>query len=413
MKKFFLLLCALLLSACAGVVDTPVAETQLPALHITTWAEDIHRREWQHTTVSLEMSGAYDFEPAPARIRGRGNSTWHAMGSKLPYRIRFDQPQAMFGSDVIARDWVLLANAMDYSLMRDYAAHILGELAPSMDFSPFGHFLHLYMNGEYRGVYMLTDQIQVHDGRVELNAHQDPALSEYFIEWCRHHRMEGDVYFSVDGIPFVIDYPRGDNLTAEHVHFVENFILRVNHVIGQRNYAALSQMVDIPSLVDLYLINEFTKNRDVGFSSMNFQIRQRDGQPVLVGGPIWDFDQSAGGVIDHNGYVNYSPTGAFAATENRWFRQLMGMPEFRAHVALRWQTMRDEEVPIMLDRIRYLSDTYKTCFERNFERWPNKLGQYLWRTPPSVIAIRTYTGQIDYLLDWFESRMEWMDDFLS
>jgi len=70
----------------------------------------------------------------------------------------------------------------------------------------------------------------------------------------------------------------------------------------------------------------------------------------------------------------------------------------------------DNKVSVMIERIRQLTITYQVCFERNFDRWDNKLGNFLWRTPPSVIAIPTFMGQVDYQSTGSNSvRFGWTD----
>ena len=122
---------------------------------------ELHREIWRPTTVSLRCyTGTYQEFTVGAQARGRGNSTW-VMSDKQPLRIRFDTARPMFGSNYAARDWTLIANASDHTLMRHYSAYFLGSLLDGLDFSPTGQFLHLYMDGEYRGVYMLRDRKSV------------------------------------------------------------------------------------------------------------------------------------------------------------------------------------------------------------------------------------------------------------
>ena len=392
--------------------EAPVAHeaSVLPSLHITIDARDIHRHDWQEVIVSLDGSD-YEFDETEARIRGRGNSTWRYMGEKRPFRIRFDTARPMFGSDYAARDWVFLANAIDYSMMRNYAAYYLAYLFGRAGFAPARHFVHVYTNGEYRGVYMLSDQVQVHYGRVDITLDRDPALSEYLIEWCRHHKSPDDVYFVVNGIPFVIKHTSSRYETDGHVAFASEFITQIDTAIRSLDFETLEPLICVPSFVDLYLVNEFTKNADVSFSSLNFTIRRRANGTRLVAGPIWDFDQSAGGSYAH-WYPDYSPRRIWAALSNTWFAHMILIPEFRDEVARRWYEVRDDQIVTMIERLEELAAIYRACFERNFERWPDKLGNYLWRTPATVVAIPTFVGQVEYLTDWFRQRAVWMDGWL-
>ena len=391
-------------------------ESPMPSLYVSIAAENIQHYEWTRgIMVSLRGAGEeFDFENKLARIRGRGNASWWAMGEKRPFRIRLESPRSIFGTEYIARDWVFLANAIDYSHMRTVGALYLGTRLGRFDFSPVpAVFVHVYLDGDYRGVYQLTDHMQRYPGRVEVEYNPDPMLSEYYIEWCRHGRHPDDVEFYADEIPFLVHYPNSDDMTPEHIEFLTDFIDEVGQAIRNGVFEEVAALIDIPTFVDFYLVNEFTKNADVFFSSVYFTIRlEEDNRHKLYAGPLWDFDQSAGGTFD-DFYPDYSPQGPWAAYRSEWFRRLMRIPEFVEIVSQRWSEIRDVEVAETLAEIRYLTTAYKADFERNFERWPNKLGQYLWRTPPSMQVIGTYEGQVEYLLDWYEQRIIWMDEFLN
>lgn len=401
-------------------VTPPVQLTRglpMPSFYIDIAPEDILLDEWTRgITVSLRDAGGweFEFENVIARIRGRGNASWWAMGEKRPIRIRLESPRSMFGSEYIARDWILLANVIDYSHMRTVGALYLGARLGRFEFSPIpAMFVHVYLNGDYRGVYQFTDHIQRYPGRIEVDFHPDPALSEYYIEWCRHGRGPDDISFYADDIPFLLHYPDVEVITDEHTEFVSRFIDEVGQAIRGGNFDEVAALIDIPTFVDLYLVNEFTKNADVFFSSVFFTVKlDENSRHRLYAGPLWDFDQSAGGTFD-TFYPDYSPQGAWTATENDWFRRLMRIPEFRELVSKRWVEIRDSEVADTLAEIRYLTTAYRDDFERNFERWPDLLGRYSWRTPPEMQNIDTYEGQVEYLLDWYEQRIIWMDEFLS
>jgi len=171
-------------------------------------------------------------------------------------------------------------------------------------------------------------------------------------------------------------------------------------------------------------MHEFFKNHDVAVSSVRFQIRQVPNtedwahsadatRPKLFAGPMWDFDQGAGASSGGGrpGW-NPGPTGAWAAVDNLWLRYLMGKDWFRAEVRTRWNQIRNNEVREMLGELERVAVRYQDCFERNFERWDEKLGRATFRTPSSIVAIPTWRGQVEYLNNWFHRRVIWMDGFL-
>jgi hypothetical protein len=66
----------------------------------------------------------------------------------------------------------------------------------------------------------------------------------------------------------------------------------------------------------------------------------------------------------------------------------------------------------MLAELERVAVRYQDCFERNFERWDEKLGRATFRTPSSIVAIPTWRGQVEYLNTWLHRRVVWMDGFL-
>ena len=94
--------------------------------------------------------------------RGRGNYTRDGYPKK-PYKIKFDEKQAVCGFPA-NKDWVLLSDYCDKSLLRTACMCDISE-ALQIDYPVRYRHVHLYLNGEYKGVYLLTDQIERKSGR--------------------------------------------------------------------------------------------------------------------------------------------------------------------------------------------------------------------------------------------------------
>jgi hypothetical protein len=286
-----------------------------------------------------------------------------------------------------------------------------------MALAPYARFVDVYINGTYQGVYMLSIQMEVHPGRVQLAAHPEPRLSEYFIQFdMRAHEGGGRGldFVTVNSRHYQIRFPEGGIRTPEHAEYVRQFIIHVENLIF-RTDGAVFDYICLPSFVDFYLVQELYKNQDVGFSSVFMQIQGQGNDRRLVMGPVWDFDISAGNAYYqgwHDYHGGYSPQGVWAASANVWFQRLMRMPVFREAVSTRWNEIRDTAVRQTLERIDFLATVYQDNFERNFTRWPI-MGRYVWPNPGNVVAIDTFRGQVDFLMDFLEERTIWMDSFLG
>ena len=372
------------------------------------------RELWHNAQITVESNILeFSLHNTDILLRGRGNTTWWFGPDKRPLRFRFYEPREMLGFGSAHRDWILLANHFDRSLLRNYTALHLGRLLDGLDNTPRCSFVHLYVNGQYMGVYQLTDERDLGVGRTDLRLHENPAISEYMLEWDSRMRDEPDeglhwVLTSTD-IPFEIRFPSGNASSYAHAEYVLDYLERVSHALRSGNFEEFKNLVDIPSFVDFYLVQEFTKNPDVHFSSVFMTIRWHGGERRLVLGPLWDFDLAAGGsrMASPEEY-DYSPYGITAAARNYWFRYAMKMPEFAVIVARRWDELRQYEIYNTIRRIEFLQRRYAADFNRNFERH-RIMGTRVWDEPDGIVGITTHAGQVAHLVDWLERRAIWLD----
>jgi len=405
-----------------GIEEIKEAEAEealpFPVLHITSRLNPfIQEREFWHEG-ALTLSGSHveygDFEDVSVRLRGRGNSTWWDGEDKRPLRFRFEEAQSLMGSAYEATDWILLADLFDRSLMRNYAALTFADSLGSMRFTPRPHHVQLYVNGEYMGVYLLTDERNVQPGRLEIAWDPDPARSGFMLELDARAPQSGeydDTFVTVHGKHYDIRYPsRNSQRTQAHVNYVRNYLEVVSRTIRSGNFGKTIALIDLDTFVDFYLVQELFKNADVHSLSVFMHITGEGAERRLYMGPVWDFDIAAGNKRDMP--LGSNPYYIFAAVVNYWYRYLMQMPEFREAVTERWNEIRDEQVVQMIANIRDRAERYHDEFARNFERHP-VMGVRGFGSPAEILAILTFAGQAEHLAQWFEARSVWLDDYFN
>mgnify|MGYP003418604051 FL=1 len=142
--------------------------------------------EYQNVSVTI-TEGEETVLSAAGRMKGRGNATWGY--EKKPYKIKFDEKQGVLGF-AANKDWVLLAEYCDKSLMR---TPYMCELAQTVGLPYPIHYRHvqLYLNDEYVGMYILTDQVEKKKNRVDIE--DDGFL------------FENDNYFWEEPLNFMTD----------------------------------------------------------------------------------------------------------------------------------------------------------------------------------------------------------------
>ena len=418
---------------------TPVIGSfeSFPSIHIKTIGEDepfVERTLWIDSEFILAGFDAVTSDVSlPGRIRGRGNSTWNMLPDKRPLRLRFETSQNFFHGELAITDWILLADHGDRSLLRNYSALYLARRLDGLTWTPAARSVHLYVNDEYMGVYLLTEERSLAFEHLDFISDPNPAVSDYFFEMEWRLALEGEEwvdFIRVNSHPngvvgdasaaagfdrdylYEILYPQDEALTTEHLEYVQAFLTEVGVLIRQSAFEAVRERVDLDSLIDFYLVQELYKNMDVGFASVFLQIRGQGDERRLYHGPVWDFDIAAGNAY-WMGVESQTPFGGlYVAERHYWYWYLMQMPEFVALLRERWNTVVHGEVLGMIGHLEHHAATHQSEFERNFGRHPI-LGSDMWPSPEHVNDILTFDGQVTYLTDFLAARASYLDDIFN
>lgn len=338
------------------------------------------------------------------KLRGRGNSTWYAYPKK-PYRMRFDKNTSIFGMPE-AKNYVLLAEYADLSLMRNAVAHKMAHLFTNMNYAQEIRFVDLYINQSYQGLYVMTEQAEVHPNKLYFETLPGVVDTGYFFEldmrFYEWQLEEGNGWFLVDRHPYEIKEPDPEDAAYldEQAEFLQAYMYRMEYgltVIGD-----YEEYLDVDNAIDFFMIYEISKNVDVGWSSV-YMIKP---QGERIGfGPIWDFDFAFGNAD----YIDYGPENWYGMRDwkNRLFDLMMARPEIRERFKLRYQWYMEEVFPIMIEMIPVLGQSIADQVEHNFEKWP-RYGIYVWPNPAEMLQANTHEKQITYLLEYFETRSFWM-----
>ncbi|MBR4071295.1 MAG: CotH kinase family protein, partial [Clostridia bacterium] len=165
-------------------IETKV-ETKLPVVVIET--ENKTPIEDKDNYIDAKIAVENDFStdlPATAktdvRIKGRGNSTW-SWFDKKPYKLKFESDISLLGL-CEGKNWVLLANYADQSLIRNYVALESAKILDNMDCYATQYPVDVFLNGEYVGVYSLGEQIEVSESRAELLSDSRSVDTGFFLE---------------------------------------------------------------------------------------------------------------------------------------------------------------------------------------------------------------------------------------
>ncbi len=403
----------------------------VPVISIETiTGNDITSKE-TYVDCSVSISGTQDeycFENTIAKIRGRGNSSWSKFPKKS-YRLKFDKKTSLFGSDYRAKDWTLIANYCDKSLSRNAIAQELAQRFDAIAFSSMHQFVEVYLNGEYDGVYLLCDQIETGEGRVDVSEEfTADGDTGYLIEMdarAPEEAKEGIDYFIMendDGHYYRLKTPDTEDPNYDpdiYLTFIKEYMEDSMYAINDlKDWDEICNYIDVESFAESYIVLELMANLDCHAFSFYFY-KEKGGK--LCCGPVWDFDISSG----NNNYGYSQPEGSiteampdldmqvygelWVAKQNRWFRRLLRVQEFEDLVAQKLEKYEStiEDVITLLETDESNPNTYYALYgeamNRNFERW-SIMGSYVWPNTQAIVEITTVKGQIDYLHDWLTER---------
>ncbi len=413
--RFLTLCCAIVLcvvsfTACTDAKTTGGSYDPVdpPVLSINTNGTAIDSKETYvaATVTTSNTDAAHILTDEQAEIRLRGN--YSLKPDKKSYRLKFQTKQNLFGQDTgAARNWVLIANFCDKTLIRNYLAFYMARKLDGLDYTTSAQPVEVYLNEEYQGVYLLAEQVQVNEHRVNIEEGSTEVDTGYLVEMDKYlteDKDPSDVDFYANDRPYAI---KSDVVNDAQKQYIANYIQTAYAAVESGDRATIEQYIDMDSCVDMYIMHEYFKNPDVGYSSFYLY---KDKGSKLYFGPLWDFDLGAG---NDQRMGEGDPTGLFAGVstnltwlENKWFTTLMSYDWFKTLVNERWQEIQ----PIVdetIEQATFMTETYRPAIDRNFEKWPI-YGIKQNQEPVKVVGLMTADEHLDYLTDWLTQRQTWL-----
>lgn len=364
-----------------------------------------------HYLESFEETSPLDME-----IKVRGNST--SAPSKRPYRLRFAKKSDssdgkahkhdLLGNGYSKRNWVLLANYFDRTMLRNAITYHLGK-ALGMDFCPGYKFVDLVINGEYRGTYQVSDHVEVDADRI--NVDEDTG---WYIEAARGDMVE-EPSVSAGGAQWSIKNPEYDTEeeTNQLKQEVTDWLTQWGNSISQWNPNLTSSTKgwraysDEDSFVKFYLGINISGDYD-GFMTVK-AYREADGKLFL--GPMWDKDLAfgnytgapAGTLVDNieNGQLRYTMRGLIGESgNNSSSSQASGDPLFVKKLKEKMDEIDAEKLANDLcAKVDELAALIKNTRELNYQKWAINSTDQTWGTDVSSTDYQEYIQALkDYLM---------------
>ena len=341
-------------------------------------AEENH---WDPVTVSRENDPS---TPGTMKMRGRGNWTWNQ--EKKPYQITCEKPVDLCGMGK-AKRWILLANVMDASLLRD---QVLYELAADMgmpysvDIQP----VDLFVNGEYLGSYSLCEKVETREERVDLGPE-----GGYLLELDHYYQNERYTFTTKKGKNFTLHSPETDEAVEE--------IKTIVNAIEKEIYAedGIPEGIDKASFLRYWWLQDLSRNNDT-FIGSNFFF-YRNAEQKLYAGPIWDMDNTFG---IWGGGENLMTKGWHSANRG-WLKHLWNSEAFRDALEAYYREEGKALFARLPDLVLELREYIRESAEMNY--LVNRRIDYV------NSGTQSWDEDIDYLLRFIRARLAWYEDQLG
>lgn len=388
---------------------------------VTEGGEDVvSKTKYIPASVSIGNTySVYALDSVSASIRGRGNGTWTNIPKK-PYKLKFGQKVDLLGIGHGAdKDWLLLSNPLDYSNLRNAVAFsIASKLFDKIGFVTDFTYVNLFLNGEYKGLYFLCEQVEASSHKIKVDEDPDDISgSEYLIEldyyasYTRSLRKNRD-YFEIENKNFVIksDYNSTERCMHVYYRFRDMF-----EALESRDIARIAEYIDLPSCVDTYLLHEYLKNTDVGWSSF-YMVLGSDGKLYFTA--PWDFDLTAG---NDSRVDNGSWEGLYVGRNydlldqsSPIFYKLMECRDFASLASDRWREIAPGITEItnglFSDFEGYRSDR---LYDMELRLKIETQSMARKNHSSSENSSEVIDDNTAYLRDWLERRLEWMNSYFG
>ena len=395
-----------------GDSGDPLAEIarrqNIPHVYIDTGGQPINDKEnYVEGTITIKdpeklYSDVEEFS-ALMGIRGRGNSTWSF--PKKPWKVKLKAKASLLGMPA-DKEWCLLANYSDRTLLRNVVAMRLSEIC-GFAWTPRMHGVEVTLNGEYQGVYTLCEHKKVSADRVNIdvvgeNDNDGEAVTGgYYLE-IEEAQDETICWWTSMGVPMMFSDP--EEPTAPQLAYVKGLFDDFEKALRDQDWSedtGYRKYIDIDSFIDYYIVQELTKNIDGNLRKSSFLTKEIGKKLEMY--HLWDFDLTLGnaGYFDPsvgNSYDN------FYIRWSKWYPYLFQDPDFVQKLKDRWAYLYPQlaTIPSFIDeQALYL----EKAVERNFRKWSiyDSVG---WVEMPSK---GSYEAEIDYLKEFYRRRLGWLN----
>ena len=400
----------------------------------------------------VDVNGSVDHAGALRQLRGRGNSSWAL--DKKPYQFKLEDAADLIKTgkkSENSRTWTLLADMMDSTSLHN---RIVLDLSLEMGIAGSSHCEHvdLYYDGEYRGLYLLTEKVEVAEGRVDVDDYekiieamnqsigrmdlesletakgenrfgneytyvQDVAVPESLSAGAYLLEMEGESTTLSDRCWFrmsdgsVIASKNPENPSREMMDYISTRLEEARRTlkaggVNPETGRTIHDDFDVDAFARLAVIGEQFYNVDNYYYSSSWFVLPK-GETRFTAATPWDYDVSMRYRID-----GFNGGGAGAKMPMGWMEDFFNCDDFTAA----FQRIYEQEMCPLIDDVllgekegRYLKplDVYVRQI-----RASRRMNDQIWKVHPmpGYVYTEDFDQEIALLRDFLTFRQTWLKE---
>ena len=326
-------------------------------------------------------------------------------------------------------DWILYGPFLDKSLIRTNLIYHLGNQMGY--YASRTRFCELIVNDDYLGLYILQEKIKVDKNRVDIKKFSDddtdPSSGGYLFQinvgWSPEIGWESPEFYVDDELRqshYIVRYPKPEESTNEQKEYIKNLFTDFETAFYNAEapyiYDAYEPYIDVNTFIDLFIMNEFTKNPD-GYRLSTYLHKDADEiDGKIKAGPFWDYN------FGFANYVESEKNTEDWVYDNHWWGLYDSVPFwwdkfledkfFVTQLQKRWEMWRSQIIneDYLFTTIDQFVSEIDEARKRNYKRWPVldqpiEFPWYVWDE---------YSEDIDFMKKWIENRIAWLDqEFLK
>ncbi|MDR3297983.1 MAG: CotH kinase family protein [Candidatus Nomurabacteria bacterium] len=394
------------------------------------------------------------------KMKPRGNSTYKIglQYGAMPFKIKLDEAVDLLGMGK-SKKWCLIANFIDRSYVKQFIMYQTAQLIMGEEyFQPKAKYVEVNLNGEYKGLYLLTESIEEDEGRLGLEVdleeygeeipfllemeQKDYICEESYKELIEDHfssfRFFADSYEDVPTwlldedkenddcslTPYDLKYPEAfSEMSDEQYAHIRKTMYGIYE--GTKLGVPIGQVgIDANSFVNQYLFMELFANPT--FVGPSVYVYQKPGSGVVTAGPLWDFDTVMFGTTE----------GSVQLERNTIYKYLYQYRAFRQALVSRYKEYEEKLFPAVKNAIADLrgNQVLKQAVlkaEAKYHTWTRSLDGHNGFPGPSydifdktILSLKTFEAQVDHISGWlfdgfrgvdgdeYGGRINWMKDEL-